>query len=196
MAQQFVTGPCDIFVNYGSLGGVVTPPLFLGHSERGPRMQVRPQYSSSYVDIGGQKIPFDSVYDGQDAIVSADLSRWDETVYAAISIKSGASANNAPAGTDDPGDIGTLMIHEGAAIQVWLRFPHAAKLAYSTMPAGYRFPVCMLQNDDHNELGTKPRKISLVFHCLREFDVSVTNAFGAGRFVLFDHDMSGLPPIN
>lgn len=196
MAQQFVTGPVDIFVNYGSLGGVVTPPLYLGYSERGPRMQVRPQYSSTYVDVGGQKIPFDSCYDGQDAIVSADMSRWNEDVYAAIAIKSGASGNNSPAGIDDPGDIGTLMMHEGAAITVWLRFTHAAKLAYSTMPAGYRFPIAMLQNDDHNELGTKPRKISLVFHCLREFDVTITNAYGAGRFTLFDHDMTGLPAID
>jgi hypothetical protein len=64
------------------------------------------------------------------------------------------------------------------------------------MPDGYRFPAAFLQSDDLPELGTKARKISLVFHCLRTFDPTVTTVYGTGRFLLFDDDMTGLPAID
>jgi hypothetical protein len=194
MAQQYVTGPCSIFVDTGSISGT-TPPLFLGHSERGPRIQIRPQFSMTYVDLGGQKVPFDAVYDGEDAIVSADLTRWNEDVYTALAIKSGVSGN-ANRGLDEPGDIGTLMVYEGAATQLWLKFPYSAKASMITMPDGYRFVAAILQTDDLPELGTKARKISLVWHCMRRFDPEVTNETGQGSFTLFDHDMTGLPAID
>lgn len=196
MAKQYVTGPCDIFVNFGTTdGGIVTAPKFLGHSDRGPRIQIRPQFTNTFVDIMGLKTPFDAIYDGEDALVSFHLNRWNPSIYHATSHP---VDGNSTRGESRFGDVGTLMVYEGAARFLWIRFPHRAKPAYSEQVAGYRFHAAFLQTDDLTDLGSKPRKISLVFHCLRKGDFSDADqtALGSGRFTLFDHDMDGLPPVD
>lgn len=195
MAKQFVTGPCDIFVNFGIIDGVLTEPKFLGHSERGPRIQIRPQYTMTYVDITGLRTGFDAIYDGEDALVSFQLNRWNPSIYHETSHP---FSRNSARGESRSGDVGTLMVYEGAARYLWIRFPHQAKSSYTEQVAGYRFHAAFLQTDDLTDLGSKPRKIQLVFHCLRRGNFTNEDflALGNGLFTLFDHDMSGLPPID
>lgn len=199
MAQVYVTGPCDIWVgpNSSSGGRSGGSAQFLGHSERGPAIQIRDSFSPVYVDLGGPKVPFDMIYDGEDAIVSCELTRFNENVYETIA---DIAALQAP-GFNDPGEIGTLMLQEGSTYPLWIHFPYSAKVAYQNpasgaMPAGYRFPAAYLQQDSLPALGTTARKMHLVWHCLRQFTVGFSNAEGYGKFTLYDFNMSALGPIN
>jgi hypothetical protein len=193
MAQLYTTGPVDLWVAPQGQG-----PFFLGHSEKGPSFQVRPQFSDVFVDLGGQNVPFDVVYQGEDALVTVDLARWNQNVLALIQdIATLGAGGNAP-GNDPSGAIGTLMLTEQKAYPLYLRFPYASKAAFSTGPSGaeppgYRFLFAMLQEDGFPDLGTKARKQHLVWHCLRAFNPSQGIV---GQFTLMDFNMTSLGSIN
>lgn len=189
MAKVYAVGPCGIYVRLSS--GI----LFLGHSERGPRVMVRPQYSPIYCDLFGPSVPADIAFAGEDAIISVDLTRWNESVYLRLSDK--VNHFGVPGiGRNDPGEIGTMMVSEGAAYPVFVHFPHSAKPAYADQPAGLRFAACVLETDNYGALGTGGRKMNLVFHAYRTLDLSVANIAGRGRLLLYDHNMAGLPAID
>lgn len=193
MGQQFATGAVPVFVGTGSS----LTPVFLGYSERGPQMSVRPSYSNLFVDVGGPDVPFDVMYTGEEGLVTVDLTYWTEAVYAAIAAKAVVRGAGAAAlrGVDVPGQVGTFMVGEGCAYQLWLNFPYSTKAAMATMPAGYRWAAAMLVNDDLPDLGNKPRKLHLIWRCLRVPNFAVTNAFGTGSLTLFDHNMSALAGV-
>ncbi len=185
MGQPYVTGAVSVWI--GSAAG----PLFLGYSERGPNISIRPHYSNVFVDLSGMSVPFDKIYDGEEAIVSCDLTYFNQNVLLAIEDYAGTTSP----GFNEPGEIGTLMLTEGIAYPLYLRFPYAAKPAFQNglngaMPAGYRFYRAMLETDDFPDLGTKARKIHLSWHCLPQLDATVSNDFGTGTFTLYDFDLS------
>jgi hypothetical protein len=193
MAQGFVSGPVDIWCGVGSGGA----PLFLGHGQRGPRIQVRRAYQDMWCDLGGG-IPFDKAYAGAMGIVSVELSRWNENVLRII--QDAAVTNStftvAP-GLNDPGEVGSLMVQEGIAYNLFLRFPHSAKPSYATQPLGFRFVAAFLEGpDDFEDLGPKPRKVGLIWTCLRTFDTTVSNVYGTGRMLLYDTNVTGLGAHN
>lgn len=196
MAQPYGTGAAELWAGVGPSHG----PLFLGWCERNPIMQVRPQYSPVYCDIAGA-VPLDEMYGGQDGLVTADLTVYNETIYAVIADKAVAGTGlGTLRGRELPGELGTLMVTEGAAYPLWIRFPYAAKPLMGgpaapggPMPAGYRWAAAFLMNDDIPEFGqTRAKKLHLVWHCLRVFDPSAASVLGAGSFLLFDHNMAGL----
>ncbi len=196
MATIYVTGPCAIFTGSSANNS----PVFLGHAERGVAINIRPQWRPAYSDLGGS-VPFDMLYEGEDALVNADVSRYNESEYRRLADRATTFAGGtSERGINDPGEIGSLMLTESIAYSLWIRFPYATKAVMQAqqMPAGYRFKAAYLQGPDALQgLGTQgPRKVNMVFHCLRDFDVSVTNTFGQGQFILYDHDMTGVPPID
>lgn len=197
MAQPYVTGPASIWVAPG-----LSAPLFLGHAERSPSIQVRPSHSPIFSDLSGQRVPLDYIYDGEEALISMDLTRFNEAVYRLIANR--GTPGLGTRGLDIPGDIGTLLGTEGRAYPLWIRFPYSAKTAFSNatngaMPGGYRFPLAFLEGPDGLDgLGTTNRRLRLNFHAIRYLDVSVTNTFGAGSLLLYDHNMGAVSslPIN
>lgn len=188
MAQPYVTGPAGIWVN------VAGAPAFLGHCERSPSIQIRPYYTPVFSDFAGQRVPLDMIYDGEEAMVSLDLTRYNESVYTVLSSRPGAAIR----GTNIPGDIGTLMLLEGRTFDMWVTFPYAAKAVMSSgvgltsggaMPAGYHFYAAYLEGpDDLGPLGTTARRLRLNFHCIRNFAADATGA----TFFLYDHNMTSV----
>lgn len=180
MTQPYVTGPAHVFVEV--TGGVA----YLGTTERTPKILIRPAWEPLFNDIGG-KVPFDMSYEGEEAFISGDFNRFNESVYADMAAR--ASALSAPVrGIDTPGNIGALMLTEKLTINLWMLFPYTAKPAMNpagnAMPSGYHFYATYLVGPDELEpLGTTPRKIRLIWHALRIFDAQ-------GNFNLYDHDMS------
>ncbi len=197
MAQPFVTGAVPIFCGVGGSAS----PIFLGHSERYPRIEIRPSFSPVFVDVAGQKVPYDYVYDGEEAYVTADVTRFNEATYAIIADRAATNNTNGLAilrGNNAPGEIGTLMVTEGIAYGLWLPFFYSTKAAMATMPPGYHFAAAFLEGPDTlDPLGTAPRKIHMVWHCVRKFDTTQSNSFGWGGFNLYDNNPAsfvGLPP--
>lgn len=193
MASPYVTGPVDAWANIGGT------PRFIGHCERSPSVQLRPYYDPVFNDLAGQRVPLDVVYQSCDAMISLDLTRYNESTYLLLASRPG----NVIRGTNIPGDIGTLMLGEGKAFTLWLRFPYAAKppmqqavsnVSGGPMPAGYRFAAAYLEGpDDLGPLGTTARRLRLNFHALPLLIAGGNSPLGAATFFLYDHDVSALP---
>ena len=196
MAQPYVTGPAGVIIAFSGV------PVFLGHCERSPSIQIRPYYSPVFSDFAGQRVPLDMIYDGEEAMVSLDLTRYNEAVYTSLASRpqgAGAAAIAPARGTNVPGDIGTLMLLEGYTTHLWITFPYAAKTVFSSpaapagaggiMPAGYHFHAAYLEGpDDLGPLGTTARRLRLNFHCIRTYSVASTGPV----FTLYDNLMTAV----
>jgi hypothetical protein len=198
VGQLYVTGPANFFV--GVINASPGSALYLGTAEIEPSIEIRPFEEEVFNDLGGNRVAFDTSDQGQDAFIVYELSRWVEPVVQAVvtlpapgSAVSGSPTNQR--GTYPPGGMGTLAMTEGQAITLFIQFPYVAKLAYTLMNPGYRFPVCKLMTEDYSRLGTRARRITLGWHARRTFDTTVSNAYGTGQMVLYDFNVAGLPAI-
>ncbi len=106
----------------------------------------------------------------------------------------GAASNP---GTMGFGEIGTLMVTEGVAYELYVVMPYTAKPAFATQVAGYHFYAAMLENDDF-ELGSTARKQRMMWHCVRKLVPAaggttvqgVNNYGGFAKFLLYDYNVS------
>lgn len=174
MAQPFVTGAVYLAYTFrgGSNNTLNGQTLFIGTAERSPQIQIRKSWMPLFNDLGGPSIPFDMSYAGEEAFISADITRWNESVYASLTA---GPFNLGNRGFDINGDIGTLMMTENAAGALTLVFPYTSlkPLTYGTQPFGYYFRRAWLEGPDIlDPLGTQPRKTRLVWRALREFSLS------------------------
>lgn len=190
MAQIYGTGPAFIYVGLGAAGA----PLFLGTTEKTPNIQNRPTYKPVYSDSHGQEVPADVSYQGQDAIISARFTRFNYATLAILQSYTKFLINPANPGTDANGSRGALMLTEGLAYNLWIRYPFSAKVAMQNasngpLPPGRRYIAAHLITDNLDELGTNPLAMSLAWHCL---SVYFPNALG-GYHVLYDQLMTNLP---
>lgn len=178
------TGPAHFFCGVGQNSAA----LYLGTAEDRPIIQVRRFYENVRNDIAGPAVPYDRQFMGVDGIVGITLSRWDQVTLNRI--QSTPYRNRIP-GVQPFGGRGAFMQLEGLSYPLWVQFPYATKTAMvaAGMPAGYRFPVSFLEGPDGMPVGTTYRTIQLAFY------VQNLNVKNGGDFLLFDHDMAGLPPI-
>lgn len=192
MAQAYVRGPAHIFAGVGMAG----TPFYLGTAERTPKIQIRRAFSPVWNDLGGQLVPYDWCYEGQEGFVVADLTRWNQPVLAALQGAPRQTIAAATPGTDVVGDIGTLMVTEGAAIPLWIMFPYTAKAAFAAQPAGYHFlATWLLGPDDLDENNTKNAKVRLSWYCGRAGLISQAPIPGIA-WALYDFNLAGMPPID
>jgi hypothetical protein len=189
MAQIYSTGPAHLYVCDTHCDTSQSSALYLGTAEEAPVIEVIPKFEPILNDIGGHT-PFEASYQGEMAQTGATLNRYNETTYAFLASRPVFAATR---GLNTALDVGSLILTENLRLTVWVVFPFVAKaaMAAGAMPAGYRFPASMCVGPDKFEmLGTKPRKINLLFWHLRKWDVNT------GSFLLYDHNVTGLPPIN
>jgi hypothetical protein len=190
MAQLYTTGPAHIFLSDKT--GYVSPSsaLYLGTAEESPAIQIEPLYEPVVNTLGG-KTPFDVSYQGEMAKTAVTLNRFNEDTYRVL-----VANRPSPLGTrglNGPLDVGSLILTEGLYLTFWMTFPFVSKavMAAGNMPLGYRFPATIPAGPDElAPLGTVPRKLRLLFWHLRLWDVST------GQFLLYDHNVLGLPTIN
>jgi hypothetical protein len=135
----------------------------LGTAERYPRYLVRSGWLPYFNDISGPVIPNDMLWAGKEAFIYMDLNRWDEEVLEFFQqITSGSETLSWP---EDA--VGTLMIHEQEAVPIKIDFPYASKEAYIGMPNGILFGAGWYEGpEEFSVLGTNPRKVHIVIHCL------------------------------
>lgn len=190
MALIYSPGPALVYAGLGANGA----PLFLGTTEGKPRIEKRPHYVPVHNDYAGGTVPLDEMYVGQDALCHGRFSRFNMAVYNVMvnygsTNFSGAVSN----GNDFAGDRGTLMIQEGAAFPIWLKFARAFKASMNpgggnNLITGYHFLAAWLVSDEQ-EPGVAPLAPSLTWHCLAHFSPSANG----GVFLLYDYDMTNLP---
>lgn len=191
MAQGYVRGPTHIYCGVGSGGAAV----YLGTAERSPRISIRPSWSPYYNDIAGQKIPYDWGFDGEEAFVVSDMTRWNQSVLAALQARPRTVIGGSTPGLNVAGEIGSMMITEGLAVGLWLLFTYTSKAAYATQLAGYRFPATWLMGpDDLDNNNTGMAKVRMTWYAGR---LGAVNVAGAGiNWLLYDYNVAGLPAIN
>jgi hypothetical protein len=188
-AQLYCTGPAHVFVSvYKSTLPAIA---YLGTCEDAPRIKIVRKWREIHNDIGGDEA-FDRSYMGRAALISLDLNRFDEDVMQRIE-----AMPNAIVGRDGAelfGDIGTIVGLEAASLGIYVQFPYSVKAAFqvapSQMPAGYRFPRCVPLDDEMYPLGTKARKNNIAFVAQRIYNPTT------GDFLLYDHNMTGLPAVS
>lgn len=197
MAQPYCTGPVDLWVGIGGGVGVdggQGSPVFLGHGERGPRISLKHAWEPVFNDLSGSQIPFDYMYEGTEALIFVDLTRWNEEVFQEITNifnNVNRSTPGTETGFDLAGSRGTLVNTEGYGVKLWLHFPYSVKPAMDTLVSGYRFASTILEGpDDRDPLGTSPNKIRCAWHAISLFDAQ------SGAFLLYDYDMTSLGAIN
>lgn len=163
-AQPFVPGPAPIWIVRS-----IEPNerLFLGYSERGVDLLINPEYVPVAVDACG-RVPTDRIYQGASGVVHAELSHWDEKVYAEI----------AGHVVDLFGGRGRVLARRPGSVMglgkvdfaVAVEFPFANKLDrgvrhYQDMPTGYVFPHCVLERESLPRRGARPARLELTFAC-------------------------------
>lgn len=188
MAQLWTTGPAHFFVKLPAAsllagsstaggsgvtigaGSTGSQARYLGTCRTKPKIFLRKGNKPVYNDIGGDVIPFDKLALGEDAIIVADLNRYNMPVIEALA--DSPQRRDIP-GFDGDGDVGTLWLTEGQGIGLYVWFPFARKAAYP-MRNGYFFPGCTWETENPEELdiGTQDFARQITFHALRIYNFS------------------------
>lgn len=179
MANIYVTGPCHIYVGFGTIdsSGVASPTTvpsaiyYLGTAERAPVVNFVKQFEDVANDVAGIAFPVDRTYQGEEATTQMTLSRWNEAVYQRL--MTGAKPNSGTPGIDTATDLGTALHLEGGSFHTWLHFPYVTK-AYGTiygMKKGYHFYSSRVASQGVDP-GTKAKKRSVALQFARVFNGS------------------------
>lgn len=183
MPQPYTRGPVLIYAGVGGSSG----PLYLGTGERAPRVSRLREFEPVMNDLAGTRVPFDMLAEGQQALITVKLTRWDDAVLQAVEARSSAAPAGGIAG---PGSTGALMIAEGWAFPLWLLYSYgpqgpAAKAAMGTLRPGFHFFATWLEGPQDGEGGTDPATELLVFHAIE--------VYTGGTMSLYDYNLAGLP---
>lgn len=156
--QPWVAGPTHIFwANPGE------SPEYVGTAEKSPQWQTRYGFVPLMNDLSGPVVPLDMLAVQKDCYVFADLTRWD---YDVVQTMQTLDAADSP-GLWDGDAVGTLMIHEDMAGELFLVWPYSKKTAYEGMPSGLHFShAWMVGPDNWAQMGTNPKKIHVSWYCL------------------------------
>lgn len=168
-----VTGPCLIYVGLGASA----QPLFLGTAQRCPRFSIQPYWIPLRRDDYGSQVPWDLLYDSEEAWIYAELNYFSERVLEAVQDRLYVAGSPLPLrGFHTEDAVGTLARGEGKTYSLVLSFPYARKLinVLGGMPANFVFPACASWGpDDHDVLGThQPRSVRLLWRALRQHDTT------------------------
>jgi hypothetical protein len=197
MAIVYVTGPVLLFIRIP--GG---SPVFLGTSMTAPRRVIRRCFAPVHNDLKGSQLPFDDLFAGEEAYIFADLTRWNELVYRSLSkmpVPVGSVAPLLPntgglAGSLSTSDLGTAMMTEGAAYQLYMRWPFYdthPMMAANGMLAGERYLQVYFKGEDKADQGNKMNVRTLVWYAISKYNPATVN----NAWVLYDNNMTGIPAL-
>lgn len=187
MPSILVAGPTEI--HFGIGGGLQAPLQFVGWSETGVRVSIRPRFEDVRCDLSGQQVPLDLQYDGQDAICSCDLKLVNASVVALMMNRSAPALQ--PRGIDVAGSYGGLMFQEGAGIRLLIYGPYnVTKPTQLGQVPPFNFPAAVLLGpDDWAEYGTKAMRIRAVWRAIPAFNPL------DGSWILYNNDTTGKPTV-
>ena len=188
MAQQWSTGAIHMFVAFNPAFGLGSTPYYLGTCETFPRDERRPEWEMVLNDVSGRKKPLDASFQGEDAVVSCVLTRWDASVMNDLEDLPG-SLTSVP-GSYSFNDVGAMAMLEGLTSTVWLvrTFGSALanKTAYGADIPGRRYLQCIVQAPITEEAGAQPEKKHVLFYSWPFAD------FVNYKFVIYDYNMVGI----
>jgi hypothetical protein len=201
MAQLYTTGPVDVFIRHA----LDLSPVFLGHGERAPTIDITPNYLPVKAHYGGE-IPVDAIFSGETGKVRMELVRFNHNALNMLKNRARSMLDQNPVkGLFEPGQIGTMIISEYSFFELWLRFTHSKKLHNNNgdLPDGYRFLTAVLEPESIVGGSSTIMKVSLTFSCWRYpfcgYGLATRPGIGGFNGVnlkLYDHDMSEIGDID
>lgn len=153
--KLYTTGPALCFAGVGGTPGARSP-LVLGTCQQAPQIELIRAYTPVMNDLAGQVLPMDEIWQGERAIISLPLNRFQ--LATVLRMQSLPNFNGLP-GQNTSIDIGTAMAQEGNTWPFYMVFPYAtgvtarASMNNDLMP-GYRFWSCKLVDADKIKPGT------------------------------------------
>jgi|HubBroStandDraft_3_1064219.scaffolds.fasta_scaffold329365_1 hypothetical protein len=193
MAQVFTTGPVELWA--GVAGSSASPqPAFIGHGERAPRVEIVQNFKPVMCDLSGDMEQYDAMFMLGHAIIEVDLIRSNIAPLFAMQAQPNPwNAVTLPAGLNAVGDVGTIMLTEGFAPPLWVRWPYSLKASMFGLPNGLHFFRTYLLGPNLHTMGTVPYKFRALFYAMSVYQISGPVA---GGFACYDGIMSALPNAN
>ncbi len=195
MAQAWCTGPVHFFCGVAS-----GEAQYLGTTEGRPYEDSQPGWEDLLNDVAGAVVPYDVSSQLEQAYFGGVFTRFRRDTYEKIRTRpraGGAGPSGTP-GTFAAGDVGTLMLTEGQAYQVWMQnayglaslTPKAAMGVpvgpAGTLPGGVRYPTAWLHKH-RDDKGTTPNRLTLLFRAIPLYFPGTLSS------VLYDENIAGLP---
>lgn len=172
-----VTGPVDIYFAFNSLTpipqigaaginpGTGAGAAYLGTAEMAPEPQNQYFWKEIYNSLGGDMVPMDRLYLGEQGLIAMNLNRFSyANAFAILGL-----------GSEDRLDRGSMMVSNGYALQLWLRFSFygtANALAYPEMPPGYFYWCTQIVSHFPKGLTLDATNLQLIFQCQPVFNPS------------------------
>src|ERR1700674_3007939 len=117
--QNYTPGPTYLQVGTGGAGAL----QHLGWTERGVRITFDAAFEDVMTDVSGTRIPFDVLYEAEQAFITADLVLYDELVMNTVNDRGlgGTEGNIGFTAT------GSLFRQEGLTYRLLVFCPYSAK---------------------------------------------------------------------
>lgn len=169
--QFYVSGPAQIWLGVGTANAW----SYLGWSRNGVTVQVTPQHEDIEVDYGGRS-PGDVSFLGEEARISMQLSRYDESIL----MKAAAFLTGTTPGQGPKGGIGSLMAAEGYMFPILLYSPYSFKSQFGTMVPGFWFYQSYMADPLDQTLNVRAKQPNIAFRATPVFGSIVGGTFTAG----------------
>lgn len=204
MSQVYVAGPAEIHVGTGTAGAL----QFLGWGMQGVRIDFVGHFYDVPSDVAGTDLPFDVQQMGQQAYITSDINVYNEGIYRKIANRTrltdggpGSAFGDGPtegelvdfgmgfllAGETIPASVGSSGMFGLLVFPPYAGgFGGAKKVAFTTEDQAYRFPVAYLDDAAVMELGSRFKKIRMVFRAITFFSPQVRYSG-----ILYDHNSNG-----
>lgn len=143
-------------------------------------------------DMGGRSVPFQTVYDGETAVVAATMNRFNGVLIQSLRALDGNAL-----GTDMPRTRGTLTLgikdFQLLLIYEYAGTPAAGSFAgASDLPGGRLYSSATIQKYKESTVGTRVQEIGIVFECNNILALPIST--GAGQFGLFTENAALFGP--
>lgn len=177
-------GPTDIWVRprplvpllglgavAGAAAAVQGTPLFLGHCEASPKVEIDKVWLPERTSLGD--VPFLKRYQGQVGAIMLLLNRLSENTLAVAESAPFHGQDGLPRGKTSRLARGALVGGDQTVggLEVWLRFENFGTLqATPDLPAGVYFPAVTFEHLERDQLGTTTAAAGVVLGAVELYD--------------------------
>jgi hypothetical protein len=171
----------------GILNIVGGSAIYIGTGMEAPDVETVYAYAPIMNDITGPTKQFDKIKGPKDAYISISFTRWNQPVIEGLE----GTFPGMFGGAMFPGEVGTMMMTEGAAFGLVLRYGNTdfhGALAGVGQRFGRRYFAATIEGRQRDKGGTGQNSCTVLFHCQPVF-IPATNVLA-----LYDFNVAGIPP--
>lgn len=182
MSTQLLTpGPTYLQVGTGAAGVLE----HLGWTERGIRGTFDGGFEDVMTDVSGTRVPFDILYQGEQAFITADLNLYDELILNKVNPRRLGDTEGVVATTA----VGSLLRLEGFMFRLLIFCPYSAKAAFANMRPAYNFLKAHLDAAREIELSSRVKIVRCIFRAIPDWSQT------SGGGILYNFSTTGIVAV-